>query len=204
MFKSEKFGYVLLFAWALLFIAWIGNFLGLDKNSWAAWVQAIGSIAAIFATGAFFLVQRREERKKDEDNLLLKNTRSAQRAQAVAFWSLEAMRDAIASREGGGPSNGLPFRPERLDHFREMMERIAETTEDYAVTQIALAVCNKLNEAYNDYVCFQQQYFDIYLDAMARRVNETQSMYDRMIAYQNKLEEQCAKRGIHLGNTEME
>lgn len=37
----------------------IGNFLGLDKNTWPAWVQAIGSILAVFS--AVYIMKRQSE-----------------------------------------------------------------------------------------------------------------------------------------------
>jgi hypothetical protein len=60
MATIEKFGYVLVAVWGCLLVWFIGDSLGLDKNTWPAWVQAVGSIAAI---AAGFLITASQQRK---------------------------------------------------------------------------------------------------------------------------------------------
>ncbi|WP_354684799.1 hypothetical protein [Cupriavidus necator] len=207
----EKWGWVSVAITGSVGLA-LGAFLfvhanGLDSGqnqAVAAWVQAVGSVAAIGVTGWLFLAQRQAERKKVNDAHLLMKLRSAQRAQAIGFWAVEAMEAGAESLELGGASNGLRFRPERFDQLREMMERAAEATEDNAITLIALAVCNSLNEAHNDYVYFDSQFRDIWLKAMWKRRDDTREMYDRIVTYQHKLEALCATRGIRLNSGEGE
>ncbi|RQO33940.1 hypothetical protein DBR37_12475 [Herminiimonas sp. KBW02] len=72
--KSNWFAGVLLSGVAFLVIYRIGNFFGLDKNTWAAWVQAIGSIFSIWT--AFFILRRQREHGRqlviDAENRVLK------------------------------------------------------------------------------------------------------------------------------------
>lgn len=48
---------------SLFVVVYIGNLCGLDKNSWPAWVQALGSIAAIFV--AIFVMDRQSKSNID-------------------------------------------------------------------------------------------------------------------------------------------
>jgi hypothetical protein len=52
---------------SLIVIAGIGNKLGLDANTWPAWVQAIGSIAAILAAVWVSYDQQTKQTKRDEE-----------------------------------------------------------------------------------------------------------------------------------------
>ncbi|SMP72796.1 hypothetical protein [Noviherbaspirillum suwonense] len=59
MGKWEKIGGAAFGAFAVLIAIWmVGNYFGLNKESWPAWVQAIGAIATIAA--AFVITQMQE------------------------------------------------------------------------------------------------------------------------------------------------
>jgi hypothetical protein len=64
MSKWEKVGAAVFGFIAVFVISWlVGEHFGLDKNSWPAWVQAIGSIGAIVGS---FEVGRRQARATEE------------------------------------------------------------------------------------------------------------------------------------------
>lgn len=183
---------------AAMVIATVQSVFCLDAAAWASWVQAIGSIAAIGATGWLFLAQRASEQKREADAELARKLTAARRAQAVTFWAVEAIGRGAESRDGGGPDMGLPFRVERLDHLRQMLERIAETAEDNASSVALLAVCRNLNEAYVTYTQLPGIYREIEIKALYSLKTDTQQLLDRLIEYQMGLEGEANSRGLSI------
>lgn len=188
-----------------------GGFIGLllkfpptDSGSAASWVQAVGSVLAIIATAILFMAQQRADRRSVADAALLNKRISISKVEAIAWWSVEAMRDAIASRRGGPRWTGLPFRPERFDQLRSMMERVVEATDVHAVSLIALAVCNRLNEAHNAYVGYVENRFSVSVDALKKCEHDTQEMLDRIVDYHQKVVNECRNRGLEFDQTEVE
>jgi len=98
----------------------------------------------------------------------------------------------------------MPFRAGRFKELRKMMNALAASATDNAVVLMALAFSHQLNQAHSEYVGLPQIHFDIRPDALIRRANEMQGMYDRVLAYQQKLEAQCQLRRITTGESEVE
>lgn len=164
---------------------------------WAAWVQAFGSIGAIVAMGHIFYAQRKAEQVNAERVAQLERLRTAEQVQRVAYWSVEAIKGAMESRECGGAHQGLPFRSERLDQLRAMLERMAESSGGDVIALAALALGNNLNKTYLNYEHFDEQHRDAWLASMERCIQESETMYQNILAYEQQLSEACDKFKQH-------
>jgi hypothetical protein len=164
----------------------------------AAWVQAIGSILAIAVTALIFWKQSAAERRRASEAAFAKRLSDVRRAQAVTFWAVEAIGKGAESRELGGAGNGLPFRPARLDHLRQMLEQIAQSSDDNPTSLALLMICHNLDDAFITYTQFPDQYRDVEVKALYRIRKEAQDNYDRIVAYQQRLESEAFTRGVKI------
>jgi uncharacterized membrane protein len=107
--KSTWFAVVLLAGAVFLILYKIGNYFGLDKNTWAAWVQAVGSIAAI--VGAIWISKNQhikdrelevEKQRKADLQILEAIAALIARASATCELLLEAWNVDQAARLGLG------------------------------------------------------------------------------------------------------
>lgn len=97
MSDVKKFIYFVLTIWATIFIAWVGNSLGLDKNSWAGWVQAIGSIVAILAAVFISKYQHQKSEQAADDTAALQKLALLRAIQEVVMMGEKYVDIAIAA-----------------------------------------------------------------------------------------------------------
>ncbi|WP_175625595.1 MULTISPECIES: hypothetical protein [Oxalobacteraceae] len=129
--KTNWVGAVFVIFFFLFLLNRIGNYFDLDKSTWAGWVQAIGSIVAIFAAIYISQYQHQSDRKRDviaEKNQLLRLMQSLKDELDVVKTSFAlSAGDNIKSTPDG---EGVPF-------YMELSDRPFMVYSSY-VTQIGI------------------------------------------------------------------
>ncbi len=144
----------------------------------AAWVQAVGSIGAILMTGYIFHRERAFESKRIRMREQSIRGEMIEQLRSLSDLAIKEMIRASENRECGGSSAGLPFRPERLDQLREMVEKIAFVKYQPVLSKLALDFSDKIHQVHLNHQNFLPEYSEICLSGMQRLIDEAKEIRD--------------------------
>jgi hypothetical protein len=179
-------------------LIYYGRVLDLSKSDWAAWVQAVGSVAAIMVSFFLFQRQREHEIQQGRDDELARRARAIAAVQDVAYWSLEAIDQCIRHKNGElGILTSAELTP-RLDELRDMFNRFVDPSAERVIVTAALFFGNALQETRNDLPSRFMGRDDEGISRITTRRAQLALTHDQLIRMQTALEDSCAARGIAL------
>ncbi|MGO3843473.1 MAG: hypothetical protein ACTJHY_12625 [Alcaligenes pakistanensis] len=146
----------------------------------AAWVQALGSIGAILMTGYIFHRERAFESKRVR--MIEQRIRSemTEQLRSLSDLAIKEMIRAYENKGHGGASAGLPFRSERLDQLREMVEKMAFIKYQPVLSGLALELSDKIHQMHLSHLNFLPAHTEICLSGMYRLIEEAKEIRDEL------------------------
>ncbi|MEX0142028.1 hypothetical protein MRBLMS1_002871 [Massilia sp. LMS1-1-1.1] len=178
----------------------------ISPSEWAAWVQAVGSIAALLITGGLFLLQREVEDQKAEDARLQSRTIAAQNVTSVAFQAVQAMSDAANEHEAATEHGAFEESATRLDHLRAVLDSFITPATDHVCVTASLHLGLLLTQARADFQNHNHNYgmLDHIHTRSAERVRKAEKFRDRLIDHKSRLISKCNERGIILSGNDID
>ena len=175
----------------------------------AGWIQAIGSIAAIY--GAFALSRdqhrkealaeksRREHEEYKSDNAeLAARTLAIRNLVQIAYTGISSAQSLIAVSRSGG----LPWDAEKhsthIDQSRVVLDSLIGPNTEHLALITALNVSRTLSQVRNDMQYLGGTMHEEFLLTSTNSINNAYSMVGRLADIQTKMIEKCRKRGIPI------
>lgn len=152
----------------------------LQSKEWAAWVQAIGSIGAILMTGYVFRRERAVEKSRTHITEQRIRCEMIEQLKGLADLAIKEMIRAYENKGHGGASAGLPFRSERLDQLREMVEKMAFINYQPVLSRLALELSDKIHQMHLSHLNFLPAHTEICLSGMYRLIEEAKEIRDEL------------------------
>lgn len=177
-------------------LIWLGRLNELKAAEWASWVQAVGSIAAIFVAFWIAQTQQRKTARNDDDRKVREHFQKTQTLWTLANWAIGEMNRALDHAETDGAHGTSTFTPLRLDHEREMLEMFVTPYEPGSAA-VALCFIHALWETRQnfDYMrggALREHFSQVTLN----HINDCNRHLAVLAHNKGALEAECRRRGI--------
>lgn len=169
-----------------------------SRYGMAAWVQAIGSIAAIGASFGFFYSQKRAELIRADVVTLLTQTKSVIAVISLSRRSILAMQAAVEQMESRHAPGIIPFTPEYLDELRSLFSQFISPDADFMVLQQALAFSDMLMEARHDFTAAADDELNHFVvERTHERIRVARTLMDLLGNHEDELLNACEKYRVN-------
>ncbi|AKU21196.1 hypothetical protein ACZ75_06600 [Massilia sp. NR 4-1] len=189
--------------------------LGWGTPDWAAWVQAVGSIAAI--VGAFLIshqqhmkaqaaekARQKAEQKKAEDTELHARTLAAKNVVQVGSHAMEMLRGLVDSRQVDKPAWETEKYEARADQLRSILDACVAPGTDHVTAVAALAISHAITMILADMKNVGGAMTQEITMRCDQRVEDAHAFLCRLINLSAMLIAKCKARGIPLESDEFE
>jgi hypothetical protein len=180
----------------------------LNKSEWASWVQAVGSIAAIF--GAFAIAASQDKKTRDAeirqrvDGQLLARALAVRNMVQVITYALENANVVLTAAVEGDVNKPWQIDPSlaRIDHLRNVLDaHITPATDHLAV--VSALISSEVLAHIHSFMSVPANRTDRDVDYKCRaRLLKGRQSLDKLIRLQHDLDESCRARGLTLNPTD--
>ena len=181
----------------------------MTPQDWAAWVQAVGSIVAIY--GSFRIasrqhkqeraadrIRRDEEKQDDLDSVVQARTLAIRNVVQVATHALQTAEIAIGHcRAPQAKWEAEPFLS-KMDQLRMVLDSLITPTTEHLAVLSALQISQMLVLTSSDMRNLGGAMNAQLLERSTKRIEEGYVFLGRLIELQRKLDDLCRERGIPL------
>lgn len=187
----------------------IGQYYNPKQEAWAAWVQAVGSIAAILGSFMILRIQHQTERandraRRDEQEGDAKDGALAARATAVrnilqiTSYSLQSAGTLVRLLREGAPQWEAEKYMSQIFQLRAVLDSIIKSDTDHIAMISALDISMILTELHNDIRHIGGSTTGQILDRCQARIDTGVEFLDRLINLKDELITLCQQRNIPL------
>ncbi|WP_219135405.1 hypothetical protein [Janthinobacterium sp. UMAB-60] len=195
MNKREKIGLIAAIV-LLVALIWLGRLNGLKTSDWASWVQAVGSIVAIFVALWMAQAQQRKAAGDADDRSVYEQLQKAETLWTLAHWAIGEMKRALDHVETDGAHGTSTFTPGRLDHEREMLERFV-TPSDPESAAFSLRIIHALWETRQNFDSMRDGGLrDYFMQITLVHIQECEKQLTLLTHRKGVLKADCAQRGL--------